>query len=415
MNFELFLARRLYRQGSTGRRASRSAIVIATSGVALGIAIMVLSVSVVLGFKNEVERKVTGIGSHIQVVNYQSLYDTESQPIVISDNLMRSLRRISGVSSVQRFCQKSGMLKTDEAFQGVVFKGIDHDYDLRFLRSSLVEGTIDTTFSSTKSTGRLVLSATLARQLHLTVGSRVYAYFFDQTLRARRFTVQAIYETNLTEYDSRLVFCDMYTVHRLLGYESDQTNGAEVSLSDMSLLPQVSERVIRLVNHRQDHYGQPYSSPTIRDTYPHIFAWLDLLDVNVVVILLLMLAVAGFTTISGLLIIILERTQFIGIMKAMGTANGPLRRVFLWYAVMLVGRGMLIGNLLGLGLCFLQRYTGLVHLDAATYYVDRVPILLSWPWFAGINVVTLLLSTLALLLPTLLVSRIRPARAIRFE
>lgn len=415
MNFELFIARRLYSQGGSRRRASRSAIVIATAGVALGIAIMVLSVSVVIGFKHEVERKVTGVGSHIQIVNYQSLYDSESQPIVISDNLMQRLRRIPGVNSVQRFCTKTGMLKTDEAFQGVMFKGIDSDYDLTFLRGSLVDGEIDKPFSASQSTGNLAISKMLAQQLHLKVGSRVYAYFFDQNLRARRFTVTAIYETNLTEYDSRLVFCDMHTVHRLLGYETDQSSGAEITLSKMDYLPAASERVIRMVNHRQDRYGAPYSSPTIRDSYPHIFAWLDLLDLNVVVILVLMLAVAGFTTISGLLIIILERTQFIGVMKALGAANRPLRHVFLWYALMLVGRGMVAGNVLGIGLCLLQKWLGIVRLDAATYYVDHVPVLISWPLVLGINVVTLLLSALALLLPTFLVSRIHPARAIRFE
>ena len=376
---------------------------------------MVISVSVVLGFKYEVQRKVTGIGSHIQVVNYQSLYDTESQPIVISDKLLQHIRRIPGVTSAQRFCTKTGMLKTDDSFQGVMFKGIDADYDLSFLRSSLVDGEIAKPFSATQSTGSLVVSRMLAQQLHLQVGSRVYAYFFDDNLRARRFTVSAIYETNLTEYDSRLVFCDMHTVHRLLGYEADQSSGADVNLVDMEHLPAASERVMRMVNHQQDRYGSPYSSPTIRDQYSHIFAWLDLLDMNVIVILVLMLAVAGFTTISGLLIIILERTQFIGIMKALGAANRPLRHVFLWYALMLVGRGLVVGNVLGIAFCLLQQHLGLIHLDAATYYVDSVPVLLSWPWVIAINVITLLLSTLALLLPTLLVSRIRPARAIRWE
>ncbi len=376
---------------------------------------MVISVSVVLGFKYEVQRKVTGIGSHIQVVNYQSLYDTESQPIVISDKLLQHIRRIPGVTSAQRFCTKTGMLKTDDSFQGVMFKGIDADYDLSFLRSSLVDGEIVKPFSATQSTGSLVVSRMLAQQLHLQVGSRVYAYFFDDNLRARRFTVSAIYETNLTEYDSRLVFCDMHTVHRLLGYEADQSSGADVNLVDMEHLPAASERVMRMVNHQQDRYGSPYSSPTIRDQYSHIFAWLDLLDMNVIVILVLMLAVAGFTTISGLLIIILERTQFIGIMKALGAANRPLRHVFLWYALMLVGRGLVVGNVLGIAFCLLQQHLGLIHLDAATYYVDSVPVLLSWPWVIAINVITLLLSTLALLLPTLLVSRIRPARAIRWE
>ena len=415
MAYTWFIARRLYRANDSRRRASRSAIVIATAGVALGLAIMLLSVCVVLGFKSEVERKVTGMGGHIQILNYQSLIDTEAQPIAISDSLVFRLSQVSGVSDVRRYCQKAGMLKTDASFQGVVFRGIAPDYKLDFLRSCLVEGSLTDSFSETESTGRLAVSQMLARQLGLHVGDKVYAYFFDQTLRARRFTIEAVYATYLSEYDERMVFCDMHTIRRLLGYGPDQYGGAELSLARMDQLSEVSDQVSRLVNHRQDNYGQAYTSPTIRDTYPHIFAWLDLLDLNVVVILVLMLAVAGFTTVSGLLIIILERTQFIGIFKAMGAPDRTLRHVFLWYAMLLVGRGMIIGNVFALAFCYVQQRWGLVTLDAATYYVHQMPIQLSWTWIAVINLLTLLLSALALLLPTLVVSRISPSRAIRFE
>ena len=321
MGYTWFMARRLYRQGGGSQNASRAddssadegkktvtshtAIHIATAGVSLGLAIMIIAISVVLGFKAEVQSKVTGIGSHIQVLNYESLYRTDSQPIVINDSLIRLLESVSEVAHVQRFCLKTGMLKTDDSFQGVAFRGVDERYDLSFLKANLVDGEIREPFSSKENTGRLVVSRKLAQQLHLGVGSKVYAYFFDQALRARRFTVVAVYATNLSEYDSKLVFCDYRTVHQLLGFESDQSSGAEVNLSDMKLLPRASEQVIQLVNHRQDRYGAYYSSPTIKDTYAHIFEWLDLLDLNVIVILILMVAVAGFTTVSGLLIIIL--------------------------------------------------------------------------------------------------------------
>ena len=409
------MARRLYRQGGGSRRASRLAISIATAGVAIGLAIMILSISVVLGFKAQVQDKVVGIGSHIQVLNYQSLYNTESQPIVIDDSLVKALKQVPQVVHVQRFCLKTGMLKTDESFQGVAFRGIDEDYDLTFLCNSLVEGSIDEPFSATKSTGRLVISQRIAKQLHLTVGSKVYAYFFDQTLRARRFTVTAIYATHMSEYDTRLVFCDYKTSHQLLGYEPDQSSGAELNVADMEVLAEASEGVTTIVNHQQDQYGAYYTSPTIKEINPHIFAWLDLLDLNVIVILVLMMAVAGFTTISGLLIIILERTQFIGVMKALGSTNRSLRHLFIYYAVFIIGRGMLIGNLLGLGICFLQSQFGIVRLDPSTYYVEVAPILISWPWVLIVNLVTFVVSTLALVLPSFLVSRIQPAKSIRFE
>ncbi|MBQ9559986.1 MAG: ABC transporter permease [Bacteroidaceae bacterium] len=415
MNFTWFMARRLYSQGGGARRASRSAIVIATAGVAVGLAVMILSIAVVLGFKREVQAKVVGIGGHIQILNYQSLYATELHPIAITDSLVALLEDIPEVKHVQRFCQKTGMLKTDESFQGVVFRGVDEEYDLTFLKDCIVDGRLDKRFSRSESTGRLVVSQKLAHQLHLTVGSRVYAYFFDSTLKARRFTVEALYATHMDEYDSRLVFCDYKVCHQLLGFETDQSSGAEVNLGDMDQLENASEQVVGIVNHGLDSYGANYTSPTIKESYPHIFAWLDLLDLNVVVILLLMVAVAGFTTISGLLIIILERTQFIGILKALGANNRSLRHLFIYYAVFIIGRGLLWGNVLGLGLCLLQQHFGLVHLDASTYYVSEVPILISWPLIVLLNVLTFLLSTLALIVPSFVVSHIHPAKSIRFE
>ena len=413
--FSWFIAHRLYDGGNRTRRASRTAIHIATAGVALGIAVMILSVSVALGFKQEVQHKIVGIGNHIVVQNYQSSFSDDYRPIAITDSLVSELERIPEVTHVQRFCMKSGMLKTNESFQGVVFRGIDEHYDLGFLRSVLVEGSIEKPFSGSKSSGQLVISERLARQLHLSVGDKVYAYFFEETLRARSFKVQAIYATNLSEYDNRLVFCDYYTCHQLLRFESDQSSGAEVTVSDMNYLASVSDAIARKINHKQDPYGQNYTSPTIKEQYPHIFAWLDLLDLNVIIILALMIAVACFTTVSGLLIIILERTQFIGIMKALGSTNKSLRQIFIYFAMLIVGRGMIVGNLLGIGFCLIQKHFGLIHLDASTYYVDAVPIELSWKWILFINVATFVIATLALVLPSFLVSRIRPARSIRFE
>lgn len=414
MNVAWYMARRLYGEKDSVRRASRSAIVIATAGVALGIAVMVIAVSVVLGFKREVQDKVTGIGSHIQILNYESLYTAEHQPIVVGPNIMCAIRRMPEVDNAHHFCQKMGMLKTDDGFQGVAFRGIDNDYDLAFLRSCLTDGQVEP-FSDSKQSGRLLLSQTLADQLNLKVGDKVYAYFFDERLRARRFTICATYATYISEYDSRLVFCDYATVHQLLGYEDNQSSGAEVTVHSMEQLPEASIRISTLLSGRQDPYGAYFTAPTIRETFPHIFAWLDLLDLNVVVILLLMVAVAGFTTISGLLIIILERTQFIGIMKALGSTNSSLRHLFLYWAVLIVGRGMLLGNILGLALCWLQSQFHIAHLDATTYYVNYVPVLVEWPWVIIVNVVTFLIATFALLLPSLIVANIHPARSIRFE
>jgi len=415
MNFPLYMARRLYGHGQEAKRVSKSAIYIATLGVALGVAIMIISVSVVLGFKQEIREKVTGIGNHIQIVNYETLYTSEAKPIEIPEKLQNEVRKIDGVTDVMSFCTKTGMLKTDESFQGVLFKGVGENYNLDFLKKNLVEGEINEKFSSSENTKKLVVSKKLASTLKLNVGDKVYAYFFDGNLRARRFQITAIYQTNMSEFDNKLVFCDFYTTRQLLDFEDDQCSGAEICISDFRQLDKVSNDVVAVVNHKQDIYGNYYSSPTIKDLYPNIFSWLDLLDTNVVVILILMIAVAGFTIISGLLIIILERTQFIGVMKAMGSSNKSLRHLFIYYSLFIIGRGLLIGNILGLGLCLLQHHLGFVHLDPNTYYVDAAPVMIHWGYVIAINIITLIASVLALIIPSFLVSRIHPAQSIRFE
>ncbi len=416
MSFAWFMAKRLYSRGdaSTGR-VSRSAIVIATAGVALGLAIMVVSIAVVLGFKRSVRDKVVGVGSHIQVLNYESLYNSETLPIQLSPSLLAELRAVEGVRCVEPFCQKTGMLKTDEAFQGVLFRGVDEDYDLTFLRSSLVEGEISEPFHHDTATPRLVISSYLAKQLSLGVGSRVFAYFFDGKLRARRFTVGAVYETNLSEHDRNLVFCDYQTAHQLLAYDNDQASGAELLITDFDSLDEVAHGVRTVVAHRQDAYGAYYAAPTVVDLFPNIFSWLGLLDLNVIVILILMMAVASFTTISGLLILVLERTRMIGVMKALGAANRPLRLMFIYYALFIILRGVVIGDVLGLAICLVQQQWHLIGLNPSVYYVSYVPILVDWPLTLAVSLGVLVVSVLVLIVPSYVVSRIEPAKSMRFE
>ena len=412
--FAWFIAKRLYAQTGRKRQVSRPAIQIATAGVAVGVAVMILSVCVVLGFKSEIQGKVMGFGGHIQILNYETLRSPESHPIVIDDSMVATLSALPGVERVERFCQKPGMLKTDEAFCGVAFKGIGTEYNTDFLAAHLTEGVMPA-FSDTASTGQMLISLSLARKMQLKVGDRVYAYFFEKNIRARRLTVSGIYCTNLTDFDNSLVFVDMAMTHNLLGWDPMQFSGAEVVVKDFSRLDEVSEQIVQQVNHHQDAYGAYYTSPTIRELNPVIFNWLDLLDMDVLVILILMISVAGFTMVSGLLIIILEYTNFIGVMKAMGAENRPLRRIFLYLAMLIIVRGLVIGNLLAFVLIWVQKHFGVVKLDPTTYYVDSVPMLVNWTYVAEINVVTLLLCMLALLLPSYLVSRIDPVRSIRFE
>lgn len=394
---------------------------IAMLGVAIGIAVMIVSVAVVLGFKHTVRDKVVGFGSHIVVTNFMTLQTTDqSQCINANDSLYRKVSSIKGVRHVERYSQKQGVLKTDGDFLGVVFKGIGEDYDTTFLAKNIVEGRMPQ-LSMWKSTQQLLLSRIQANRLGLKVGDKVFAYYLsDDDVRARPFTVAGIYQTNLTRYDESICFTDLYTMSRLNGWSVENKNvmevtGMEVLVNDFDSIDSVEAQMIETINKSQDSDGHYLSSSTVKDQNPQIFSWLDLLDLNVWIILILMVSVSGFTMISGLLIIILERTSMIGLLKALGARNSMVRHTFLWLATFIVLRGLLWGNVLGIGICLLQKWTGLIQLDAATYYVSEVPIEMNWGLVVLLNVATLLLTTLTLVLPSFFVSTIKPAKTMRME
>ena len=415
MNLPLFIARRIYSSDGDRRKVSRPAIRIATIGVAIGLAVMIITVGVILGFKNTIRDKVAGFGSHIQVTNVMSHQTAGNIPIVFSDTLMRELRRVPGVRHAETYAITQGILKTDSDFLGVAFKGVGADYDFTFLRQHLKEGDIPT-FSATKSSYQLLVSRMTADQLNLHVGDKVYAYFIGQDdVRTRRFTVCGIYQTDMTQFDQTLCVTDLYVSVKLNGWEPDQRSGAELLVDDFDHIPSVAEGVIDVLHGAADRNGETFTSQTVYESYPQIFSWLSLLDINVWIILALMVCVAGFTMISGLLIIILERTQMIGILKALGSRNATIRHTFLWFATFIIVRGLLLGDLIGIGFVLLQQYTGLIRLDPASYYVDTAPMELNLPITAGLNAATLLISVFVLIAPSYLVSHIHPARSMRYE
>ncbi len=414
MNFPLFIARRIFGDNGDKRKVSRPAIRIATAGVAIGLTVMIISVSVVIGFKHTIRDKVVGFGSHITVANFMSLQNGEQYPICTNDSLIKTIKHIDGVSHVQRFAMKQGILKTNTDFLGVMLKGIGPDYDTTFIHNNMVSGHLPK-FSDTASHNQLVISKTMADKLKLKVGDRIFTYFINNDVRIRRFTVAGIYKTNLSRFDEIIAFTDLYTAVKLNGWELDQSNGLELSLYDFEELSIVSDRVAQQVNRTIDNYGETYSSETIKDANPQIFSWLNLLDLNVWIILGLMICVAGFTMISGLLIIILERTNMIGLMKALGAKNRTIRHTFLWFATFIIGRGLIIGNMLGIGLTLLQHFTGLIKLNPQTYYVSTVPVEISPLLIILINLATLLISILVLIVPSYLVSHIHPAKSMHYE
>ena len=414
MNLPFFIAKRIYSDQGDKRKVSRPAIRIATLGVGIGLAVMIVTVCVVLGFQHTIRDKVIGFGSHIQVQNIMAFSSIDRYPVCIDDSMMSVMKNFKGVKHVERYAVTQGILKTDEDFLGVLFKGVGPEYDMTFLKQHLIEGNMPQ-FSDTTSTNNILISKLIADKLQLKAGDRIYAYFIDDNVRTRRFTISGIYQTNMTRFDESLCFTDIYTACRLNGWEEDQVSGAEILVEDFEQLQATDDEVIAKVNRTTDKYLNTYSSQTIYEAYPQVFTWLELLDINVWIILALMVCVAGFTMISGLLIIILERTQMIGVLKALGARNKTIRHTFLWFAAFIIGQGLLLGNIIGLGIVLLQQSTGIFTLDAQTYYVSEVPMELNIPLILLLNIATLIISIFVLIAPSYLISHIHPAKSMRYE
>lgn len=415
MNFPLFIAHKIYSYKGDKRQVSRPAVRIATLGVAVGLAVMIISVCVVLGFKHTIRDKVIGFGSHIIVADMMALQSAEQYPIQMGQDMMATLHQTQGVKHVQRYAIKQGLLKTDDDFLGVMLKGVGPEYDTTFIHQNMIEGFIPT-FSDTSSKQKIVISKTIADKLKMKCGQRIFAYFInEQGVRTRRFTITGIYETNLKQFDDVICLTDLHTANKLNGWEPDQYSGAEITVNDFNNLNQIAATIYNKVENTVDSYGGTYGSETIIEQNPQIFSWLDLMDLNVWLILALMIAVAGVTIISGLLIIILERTQMIGILKALGSCNRQIRHTFLWLAVFIIGKGLLLGNILGLGIIVLQHFTGFAKLDPSKYYVTTVPVEINPLLIITLNMATLVICIFVLIAPSFLISNIHPAKSMHYE
>lgn len=413
--FEFFIANRIYKQTEGQSKMSRPAILIAICGVAIGVAVMIISLAVIVGFKSKVKEKVIGFGSHIQVSNFDAVQSYETLPIVVDDSLYAVINENIAPKQIQRYSTKLGMLKTENAFEGVVLKGIGPEYNAEFLKEHLVEGEFPV-FSDSENSEQIVVSKTLCDKLNIKLNDKVYLYFIQkESVRARRMFVKGIYETNLTMYDDLFLFADIYTVSRLNQWKENQVSGLEISLFNYEELEEDTYKLGSLLDAEQDAYGGIYFVRNIEQLNPQIFDWLELLDLNVWVILILMISVAGFTIVSGLLIIIIERTSMIGVLKALGATNKTIQKIFLWLSVFLIGRGMIIGNIIGLGFCFLQHQFHLIALDPSTYYMDSVPIYFDFKLFLLVNVVTFIVSVAIFIAPSFIISKVNPSESMRFE
>jgi len=414
MSIGTFIASRLIKDRNRGTAFSRPINVIAIIGIALGLAVMILAVSILTGFKKQIRDKVAGFGAHVQVVNFDANLSYETVPISADQPFVSKVRTHPGIKSVQVFATKAGIIKTDENIQGVVLKGIGSDYDWSFFRSSMVEGeTVNV--SDTARSNDVVISKKVADMLGLKLGDSFAMFFVQDPPRMRRFNICGIYETSLEEFDKTYLFCDINHIRSLNGWNSNQVSGFEIFINDFDDLEYMTDVVRDAIGYRVVEEEEQLKVTNIRSRYPQIFDWLGFQDTNVIIILILMILVAGFNMISGLLILILEKTNMIGVLKALGAGNKLIRNVFLYQAAWLTIKGLFWGNVTGIGLALLQLKTELFTLDPSSYYLKSVPINLDPLHIILLNIGTMIAIILMLLIPSQLIARITPVKAIRYD
>ncbi|MBK7910046.1 MAG: ABC transporter permease [Bacteroidota bacterium] len=395
------------RSGMDTLRVSRPVVRLAISGIALGFSAMIISVAIVKGFKQEIREKVIGFSAHVQISKFDANQSFESSPIEFNTANLSSIAKLEGVRHVQAFATKAGIVRKGSEIEGVIAKGVDSGYDWSFFRKSLRAGAIPVYANSSRSSD-ILISTVLARKLNLNVSDSLVTYFVQQPPRARKFKIVGIYETGLEEFDEKFVFCDLAQIRKLNDWNDSTIGGLEVQLSDFDALDEAAPRIYATT-------GSDLDVRTIREMYPQIFDWLGLQDINAVVIIILMIIVAGINMIAALLVLILERVGTIGTLKAIGASDASVRNIFLRIAALLISRGLFWGNVVGIGICLLQHYFHWIRLDQDSYYIAYVPIRLLPLDLLWMNLGTLLVCTMMMLVPTLLVTRIRPVRALRFR
>jgi lipoprotein-releasing system permease protein len=414
MNLPYFIAHRLIKGRAEGNSFSRPINVIAVIGIAMGLAVMILAVAILAGFKTQVREKVVGFGANIQIVNFDSNLSFETAPINEGQDFIPKIKQIPGVRHVQVFATKAGIIKTNDEIQGVVLKGIGSDFDWSYFSSNMVDGNVFTVNDSSL-TYNVIISKKIAGMLRLRKGDSFIMHFVQDPPRMRKFTISGIYETSFEQFDEMYVFCDIGHIKRLNGWKDDQVSGFEIFIKDFDKLDDMTTAVRDAVGYKITEDEEKFKVTNIRIKYPQIFDWLNFQDINVMIIIFLMLVVAGFNMISGLLILILEKTNMIGVLKALGSNDITIRRIFLYQAAWLIGKGLFWGNLIGIGLAFLQLKTGLVSLDPTSYYIKTVPVNLQLTHVLLLNAGTMAAILIMLLVPSNLISRITPVKAIKYD
>ncbi len=423
MNFSQYIAKRILNTGQEKSNISSPIVKIGITGISLGVAVMIITMAVVTGFQKQIIEKITTFTSHLQINDYDPNQSLEPNPITFEKEMLIKLRKTNNVKHIQAFATKNGILKTKTENEGIILKGVSSDYDWSYLKPYTIEGS-HLSISNDSVSKDIFISQTLANKLHLKLNQKLLVYFMtkkkltdttfngqnyiDYEPRVKDFYVKGIFNTGFNDFDKNLVFVDLKQIQKLNYWKDNEVAGYEVYLKDFNSLESSVENI-------NDIIGYNYTVESVRQLQSSIFSWLDMIDVNAVIIITLMVLVAAINMISALLILILERTNLVGILKALGLANTNVRNIFFHVSLQLLIKGLLIGNIIGIGFCLLQNQFHFLTLNPETYYLDAVPINISSIHILLINLGTITTCLVMMFLPTLILNKITPIKAIRFS
>ena len=417
MNHELYIARRMTLNND--RQKGSASLTVALVGIVLAVVIMILSIAIVMGFKGEISGKILRLDAQLRVTNaalgiddnYATVNGREVREVIADDNTFAPL-----IESISLIADKSAILKTDEDFMGIIMRGVDKGYDWRYLKSKMVEG-VEPVVSDTTSSNQIAISKMVADRLQLHAGDRVMTYFIDDKIKVRNLTIAGVFETDLEAFDNAYIVGDIGIVQGVNGWNGDTGTQVAINMKNTSDLESDAYQLYTLLatnTMKRESKNLFYVTTTHQNNLP-FFAWLQMLDMNVVIIQTLMMIVAAFTLISAMLMIVLERIRVIGNFKALGATNGSIRRIFIYLTGKLIIKALIIGNIIGIGLALLQKYGHIVRLDPTAYYMPYVPIHLSIPALILLNVGIIIVSYVTLLGASHIISTIKPTATMRFE
>ena len=405
MNLEYYISKKILSRDKNN--FSRPVIRLSILSIALGLSVMILSVSIVIGFQKTVREKVAGFDAHIQITGFSDNESYETASINRNQDFVDDIRKIKSVTNIHAYAQKGGILKANTTIQGVMMKGIGSDFNWSNVDDWLVSGKHPNYNDSTRSK-EIVISQNIANKLNVKVGDAVLMYFIQEPPRVRKFFISGIYHSGIEEFDSRFIIGDIQQIQKLNKWNHSQIAGFEVMIDDYDKMDEVTAKINELI-------GYDLIAKNIRQRYPFIMDWLNLLDTNVYFILGLMVLISGITMMGTILILILEKTNMIGTFKALGATNKSIRKIFIYNALYLIGSGLILGNIIGIGLAAIQYFFNVIPLDAETYYMDTIPIYFNFGYLLLLNIGTILITSLMMLWPSHIISKISPIKALRFD